>query len=80
MAGKGFIGRTYGVWWKVVSCETHKNRHVSYTLVNQASGQSVTIWDETMRKLDKGLTTVSNVIHWKIIQGKGEKDNGKIRH
>lgn len=71
-----YLGKTYGVWWKVVGRKhVSHHSHCHYVLVNQANGAQIIIQDNTMRKIAKGETTISKTIHHniKLNQLKGEK-------
>ena len=67
MEGK-YIGKVYDGKWKVVRMEMYggKGRARKAVLENVYNNREVTIQERTLRKVDRGETTISSVIFHKI--------------
>ena len=63
-----YIGRIYDGRWEVVACEHYNGTSGSYriTLRNIYNNETTTVKDSTLRKIERGETTLSKVRSHKI--------------
>ena len=57
-----FIGKIYDGRWKVIECIRCENRQIKYTLENIYNQRTIRIDGRTLRRVEKGETTISKVM------------------